>query len=77
MLEIVRAFNWIIDQGKAFYWATSEWSAEEIEEAHREFILYSLFSFSKAFMLIRDVLTLANGNVEIAEKYLLHAPVSL
>jgi len=35
MLEIVRAFNWLIDQGKAFYWATSEWSAEEIEEAHQ------------------------------------------
>lgn len=38
MLEIVRAFNWIIDQGKAFYWATSEWDAEKIEEAHRECI---------------------------------------
>ncbi|KZS98458.1 Aldo/keto reductase [Sistotremastrum niveocremeum HHB9708] len=32
--EIVRAFNHVIDQGKAFYWATSEWSAREIEEAH-------------------------------------------
>lgn len=35
MLEIVRAFNWIIQAGKAFYWATSEWSPEQIEEAHR------------------------------------------
>lgn len=35
MLEVVRAFNWLIQAGKAFYWATSEWSAEEIEEAHR------------------------------------------
>ncbi|KAF8311644.1 putative potassium channel beta subunit protein [Clavulina sp. PMI_390] len=34
MLEIVRAFNWLIEQGKAFYWATSEWSSEQIEEAH-------------------------------------------
>ncbi|KAG5724397.1 putative voltage-gated potassium channel subunit beta [Termitomyces sp. T112] len=33
MEEIVRAFNWVIDQGWAFYWATSEWSAREIEEA--------------------------------------------
>ena len=53
MEEIVRAFNWVIDQGwvrissslgfstierinKAFYWATSEWSAREIEEAFRK-----------------------------------------
>ncbi|KAG6891633.1 hypothetical protein C0992_001319 [Termitomyces sp. T32_za158] len=33
MEEIVRAFNWVIDQGWAYYWATSEWSAREIEEA--------------------------------------------
>ncbi|KAK7682491.1 hypothetical protein QCA50_014291 [Cerrena zonata] len=34
MEEIVRAFNWVIEKGWAFYWATSEWSAYEIEEAH-------------------------------------------
>ncbi|KAH8835182.1 Aldo keto reductase [Flagelloscypha sp. PMI_526] len=34
MEETVRAFNWIIDQGWAFYWGTSEWSAREIEAAH-------------------------------------------
>lgn len=34
MEEIVRAFNFVIDQGWAFYWGTSEWSAREIEEAH-------------------------------------------
>ncbi|TBU29779.1 voltage-gated potassium channel beta-2 subunit [Dichomitus squalens] len=34
MEEIVRAFNFVIDQGWAFYWATSEWSAHEIEEAY-------------------------------------------
>jgi len=34
MEETVRAFNWIIDQGYAFYWGTSEWSAEEIRQAH-------------------------------------------
>jgi len=34
MDEIVRAFNYIIDSGKAFYWATSEWSVRQIEEAH-------------------------------------------
>lgn len=33
MDEVVRAFNWIIDQGYAFYWGTSEWSSEQIQEA--------------------------------------------
>jgi aryl-alcohol dehydrogenase-like predicted oxidoreductase len=33
MDEIVRGFNWIIDKGYAFYWGTSEWSAEEIRQA--------------------------------------------
>ncbi|KAF9478923.1 Aldo/keto reductase [Pholiota conissans] len=34
MEEIVRAFNYVIEKGWAFYWATSEWGAREIEEAH-------------------------------------------
>jgi voltage-dependent potassium channel beta subunit len=34
MEEVVRAFNYVIEKGWAFYWGTSEWSAEEIEEAH-------------------------------------------
>jgi voltage-dependent potassium channel beta subunit len=33
--ETVRAFNHVIDQGKAFYWGTSEWSAAEIASAWR------------------------------------------
>ncbi|KIK62290.1 hypothetical protein GYMLUDRAFT_555546 [Collybiopsis luxurians FD-317 M1] len=33
MEEIVRAFNYVIDKGWAFYWATSEWPARDIEEA--------------------------------------------
>lgn len=28
--ETVRAMNYLIDQGKVFYWGTSEWNAEEI-----------------------------------------------
>jgi voltage-dependent potassium channel beta subunit len=32
--ETVRAMNYLIDQGKAFYWGTSEWSAQEITEAY-------------------------------------------
>ncbi|KAG0023610.1 hypothetical protein BGZ81_008061 [Podila clonocystis] len=34
MEEVVRAFNHVINQGKAFYWGTSEWSAQQITEAH-------------------------------------------
>ena len=35
MEETVRAFNHIIDSGKAFYWGTSEWNADEIADAWR------------------------------------------
>lgn len=34
MEEVCRAFNWLIDKGKAFYWATSEWTAAQIMEAN-------------------------------------------
>jgi len=34
MEEVVRAFNYCINSGKTHYWATSEWSAAEIEEAY-------------------------------------------
>ena len=33
MEETVRAFNHVIEKGWAFYWGTSEWSADEIVEA--------------------------------------------
>lgn len=33
--ETVRAMNQVITEGKAFYWGTSEWSAEQIREAYR------------------------------------------
>lgn len=33
--ETVRAMDVIVRSGKAFYWGTSEWKAEQIEEAHR------------------------------------------
>lgn len=32
--ETVRAMNDLVNQGKAFYWGTSEWSAEQIMEAY-------------------------------------------
>lgn len=31
--ETCRAMNWVIEQGLAYYWGTSEWSAERIKEA--------------------------------------------
>jgi voltage-dependent potassium channel beta subunit len=34
MEETVRAMSWVVDQGWAFYWGTSEWSAEQIRHAH-------------------------------------------
>jgi voltage-dependent potassium channel beta subunit len=34
MEEVVRGFNHLISQGKAFYWGTSEWSAQQLTEAH-------------------------------------------
>lgn len=33
--ETVRAFNHVINQGKAFYWGTSDWNADEIAQAWR------------------------------------------
>jgi voltage-dependent potassium channel beta subunit len=32
--ETVRAMSYLIDSGRAFYWGTSEWSAEQIREAY-------------------------------------------
>lgn len=32
--ETVRAMNYIVNSGMAFYWGTSEWSAEEIRQAY-------------------------------------------
>merc|ERR1711959_872402 len=33
MEETVRAFTWLVENNKALYWGTSEWSAEQIREA--------------------------------------------
>jgi voltage-dependent potassium channel beta subunit len=34
MVEVVKAFNHLIDTGKCFYWGCSAWSAQQIEEAY-------------------------------------------
>lgn len=36
VLETVQAMNTLIQQGKILYWGTSEWSAQEILQAHLE-----------------------------------------
>jgi aryl-alcohol dehydrogenase-like predicted oxidoreductase len=36
MEETVRAFNHLISTGKALYWGTSEWNADEIAQAWRQ-----------------------------------------
>lgn len=33
MEEIVRGFNYCLEKGWAFYWGTSEWTAQQVEEA--------------------------------------------
>jgi aryl-alcohol dehydrogenase-like predicted oxidoreductase len=33
MVEIVKGFNHLINTGKCYYWGTSEWSVQQIQEA--------------------------------------------
>jgi voltage-dependent potassium channel beta subunit len=40
--ETVRAMNFIIQKGMAFYWGTSEWSRQQIDEAHQIAALHHL-----------------------------------
>lgn len=56
--ETVWAMNLIINQGKAIYWGTSEWSAAEIMEAHsvarREHLIPPLMEQPEYNMFSRD-----------------------
>jgi voltage-dependent potassium channel beta subunit len=56
--ETVRAFNHLISQGKAFYWGTSEWSAQQIMEAYgvarREHLIPPLMEQPQYNMLHRE-----------------------
>lgn len=44
ILETVQAMNTLIQQGKILYWGTSEWSAQEILQAHLEATRYQLIA---------------------------------
>jgi voltage-dependent potassium channel beta subunit len=56
--ETVRAFNHVINQGKAFYWGTSEWSAQQIMQAYaiarQEHLIPPLMEQSQYNMFHRD-----------------------
>ncbi len=56
--ETVRAMNHVINQGKAFYWGTSEWPAERILEAwhvaRRENLIPPLMEQPQYNLLHRD-----------------------
>ena len=56
--ETVRAMNYLIDQGKVFYWGTSEWSASQIMEAYavarREHLIPPLMEQPQYHMLHRE-----------------------
>jgi len=56
--ETVWAMNQLVSQGKAFYWGTSEWSADQIMEAyyiaHREHLIPPLMEQPQYNMFHRD-----------------------
>ncbi len=56
--ETVRAMTHVIDRGKAFYWGTSEWSAQQIMEAHaiarREHLIPPLMEQPEYNMFARE-----------------------
>ena len=56
--ETVRAMNFVINQGWAFYWGTSEWSAQQITEAYavayREHLIPPLMEQPQYHMLHRE-----------------------
>ncbi|PIQ08547.1 MAG: aldo/keto reductase [Ignavibacteriales bacterium CG18_big_fil_WC_8_21_14_2_50_31_20] len=58
MEETVRAMNHVINQGKALYWGTSEWSAMQIMEAYqiakREHLIAPLMEQPEYSMLHRE-----------------------
>lgn len=58
--ETVRCMNYLIQQGCAFYWGTSEWSAKEIEEA---------FQISERLDLIPPSMEQPQYNMLVRERF--------
>ncbi len=57
--ETCRAMNWVIDQGMAFYWGTSEWSAAQIMDA---------YSVCERLNLIKPICEQPQYNLFVREK---------
>jgi len=57
--ETVHAMNFVINQGMAFYWGTSEWSADQIMEA---------YSISRQYHLIPPTMEQPQYNMFTREK---------
>jgi voltage-dependent potassium channel beta subunit len=71
MEEICRAFNDLILQGKFLYWGTSEWTAENIEDAVltcEKYNLHKPISNQPQYNVIRTQIE-ANGVIAVSEKY--------
>lgn len=58
--EICRAMNWVIEQGFAFYWGTSEWPAQKILEA---------YGICDKLGLMRPVVEQPQYNMLVREKF--------
>jgi len=60
MEETVRAMNYVVNSGMAFYWGTSEWSAEQIRQAYeiakREHLIPPVMEQPQYNMLHREKL---------------------
>ena len=65
--ETVRAMNYLINAGKAFYWGTSEWTAQEIAEAwhqaNRLNLIGPVMEQPQYNMLARDKVELEFSNL--------------
>jgi aryl-alcohol dehydrogenase-like predicted oxidoreductase len=65
MEETVRAFNHLINTGKALYWGTSEWNADEIAQAWRYAdklgLIGPVMGMSLSCVLIRKIGSVADN----------------
>lgn len=69
--ETCRAFNDLILQGKILYWGTSEWSAENIEDAVQvceKYNLHKPVSNQPQYNIIRPQIE-TNSVITVSEKY--------
>lgn len=69
--ETCRAYNDLIQQGKILYWGTSEWSAQNIEDAVQvceKYNLHKPVSNQPQYNIIRPQIE-TNGVIAVSEKY--------